>query len=187
MQKQQEIHTKGFLLEHKERNTLLWLRRDGVQLNQISGSVSFDERCTYEEIEYAARYFVHGVSFREFCAQNTFVLSSFVKTIKEAMRGIQVLHEQNILHGKITADNLILSAYDEQPIWVDHINEGSKESDWEQFWALFLSQKEHHDVGVEFFCVQLNNEENKQDFVEKWSQSPSQSLWDRKCLQDFLC
>ncbi|MAA80121.1 MAG: hypothetical protein CL916_12780, partial [Deltaproteobacteria bacterium] len=187
MHEKQEPHTKGFLHEQTEGNTLCWIRRDGVLLERITGTAPFEERITYEDQEYASRIFVQGVSFRGFCEQNTFDLPTFAKIVKAAMKGLKSLHERDILHGKITADNLIISAYDMQPVWVDHINEGSKSADWDSFWLLFLSQIDRHDVGVEFFCAQLSVEENKEDFVEKWSSSDSLSLWDTKFLQQYLC
>lgn len=185
MDEQKEMHTKGFLLEKKEANKWLWLRREGMRKEPVFGSVFYEQRYLHEEIEYAARTFVHGLSFKDFCAQNNLILSTFVRILKSAIKGIQSLHEQDIFHGKITANNLIISAYDGQPIWVDHTNEGSKQADWEQLWSLFLSQCDQHDVGVEFFCVQLRNVEDKQGFIENWSSDTS--LWDRECVRDFLC
>ena len=54
MHEQQGTHTKGFLLEHNEENTLLWLRPDGVLLDHATGTVPFDGRYTHEEQEYSS-------------------------------------------------------------------------------------------------------------------------------------
>ena len=115
MHEQKETHTKGFLLEQNEENIFLWLRSHGVEVGQVSGSVSFSGRYVFNEKEYVSREFVHGDSLSEFYEKNTCSLPMFVGIIKRAMTGLQALHEREIIHGNISASNLILSAYDMQP------------------------------------------------------------------------
>ena len=187
MHEQQETHSKGFLQEQSEGNDLLWLRYDGILLERVEGSVPFEKNVQVHEKECPSRAFVHGDSLKDYFDQNTLSLPIFFRIIKSAMEGLQLLHQHGMLHGKVTPNNIIVSAYDGRAIWIDHINEGTESEDWESFWTLFLSQRDVHDVGVEFFCTQLNEQEDRHHFIETWSMSDSLSLWDKKCLQNLLC
>ena len=175
----------GFLV--RDDAAELWLRRDGVLLAQTEGAAPFHKQHDWNDVKYASRPFVQGQSLREFCTQIKLELPLFVKIMHEAMKGLVHLHEKGMAHGRIHSGNIILTAHDSLPIWVDHSNEGTPLDDWNDFWSMLYSLEKNHDVGVEFFCVQLRKESEKKEFLEQWSSSSDLSLWDKSCILDVLC
>ncbi|MEC7986876.1 MAG: SUMF1/EgtB/PvdO family nonheme iron enzyme [Myxococcota bacterium] len=143
---------KSLLLEEEGR--LYWLRLDegGVMYeNCPSGVEPFIDRVSFRGSIWFCRRHIVGQTFSDVLKNRSFQMNEYLRLMMKLRDILQSLHNDDMLHGNIDADNLIYSYKTRSWVWVDPLGLGSKERDHRDFVELFLSAAPFEDVAWRYF------------------------------------
>ena len=142
------------------------IKKSGLRSKKQIGHVFFDEEIQLEDQHWHQRPYVRGVNLEEYLCANRIQPESILRLLLEALEKLKRVHDLGLNHGRVHANNLILSAYDHSVIWVDHNGKGKPQRDIKQCIKSFENLLEPNDYNTRCIIAKLYHSESPLDELQ---------------------